>query len=910
VKRHTTSLLFIAMSVVVLCAALFGVPRVHINTDMTRYLPESYQVKQGLNIMEAQLPDIGPLFADGNELMPTGLPRTLAIGVGLLFAVLLVMCSSVMEVLLFLVTTLFAVILNVGSNALLPSVSMMTNTLSSVLQMVLSMDYCIILMNRFREEKAGGKPKAEAMQSALRASASSILSSASTTIVSLLMLCFIHLKIGADLGIVLAKGVTWSLLCTFTVLPALILWGDRAVEATRKKVPRFPAAGMARFEVRLRYPLTLIFLLIFTGFAFLKNQTPITYSPSWKNSANENAGDNTMLLLYPTAESDAIPALLERISADTCVLQTVSYPSLMQVPRTTRELMALSSGTALPFPPELLDLVYYAHSHPERTEKFSFKQLQDGLQALSAQGLIPAGMPLPTLGSKISPAAMPIAEFSAAETAIETEPEPTVLREPEPSVPTVTEASDTLCAPRDTLPPSRFAYAQVNTPLTAAEMAALLGMNPKQVSMAYRLAGKPKGTMTALELLTFVREKILPDKRYAAFIPKGMAEETARAEAELRAIRRPDTTLVAAAEVPLDTIHTAADSALFAEIPADKAVVLAEVPAIWEEVAPDPLDELLDMALSSRRYSAGQVYRALRKAGIAVEREQLELLYLYLGAQEYPDSTLALSAENLLAYVSDTLLCNPAMARFVPDSLKEQIPQARDSLLAKIGVLRGKEYSAAVVLSAYPIESEATFAFTERLEALADDALDGRHYWVGESRMYKELKDGFPQEQVLLTVLTILAIFLIVALTLHSLLIPIPLIMTILCGIFVNIWASGLGGHTLYYLSYLIIQGILMGATIDYSILFTHYYQEARRKLPLADAIEAAYSGTSHSILTSGLILCIVPGLMPYTMDDPMIASVLKSLAIGTFAILLLILFLLPGVIAVLDPLLRSRKAS
>jgi len=897
------------MSVAVVCAALFGVPRVQINTDMTRYLPDSYQLKQGLNVLEAQLSDIGPIFADGNELMPTGLPRTLAIGVGLLFAVLLVMCSSVMEVLLFLITTVFAVILNVGSNALLPSVSMMTNTLSSVLQMVLSMDYCIILMNRFREEKAGGKPKAEAMQSALRASASSILSSASTTIVSLLMLCFIRLKIGADLGIVLAKGVTLSLLCTFTVLPALILWGDRAVEATRKPVPRFPAAAMARFEVRLRYPLTLVFLLIFIGFAILKSQTTISYSPSWKNSANEKGSDNALLLLYPTGESPAIPALLERISADTCVLQTVSYPSLMQVPRTTRELMALSAGTALPFPPELLDLVYYAHAHPERTEKFSFKQLQDGLQALSAQGLVPAGMPLPTLGPKRSPAALPIAEFPEEETAIEAEPELTVLREPEPSAPPVAEPADSLCAPRDTLPPSRFTYAQIHTPLTAAEMAALLGMNPKQVSMAYRLAGKPKGTMTALELLGFVREKILPEKRYAAFIPKGMAEEVARAEAELSAVRKPDSTIIAAAEVPLDTLRTAADSALIAVIPASESVVAA-APIALEEVAPDPLEELLEMALSSRRYSAGQVCLALRKAGIAVEREQLELLYLYLGARNYPDSTLALSAENLLAYVSDTLLCNPALARFVPDSLKERIPEARDSLLGRIGILRGEEYSAAVVLSRYPIESEATFDFVERLDALANDALDGRHYWVGESRMYKELKDGFPQEQVLLTVLTILAIFLIVALTLRSLLIPIPLIMTILCGIFVNIWASGLGGHTLYYLSFLIIQGILMGATIDYSILFTQHYQEARRKMALAEAMENAYRGTSHSILTSGLILCIVPGLMPYTMDDPMIGSVLKSLSIGAFAILLLILFLLPGVIAVLDPLLHSRKAA
>lgn len=893
------------MCVAVLCAAIFGVPRVQINVDMTRYLPDSYQVKQGLDVLEAQLPDIGPLFADGNDLMPTGLPRTLAIGVGLLFAVLLVMCSSVMEVLLFLVTTVFAVVLNVGSNALLPSVSMMTNSLSSVLQMVLSMDYCIILMNRFREEKAGGKPKVEAMHSALRESASSILSSATTTIVSLLMLCFIRLKIGADLGVVLAKGVTLSLLCTFTVLPALILWGDRAVEATRKKVPRFPAAAMARFEIRRRYLLTVIFLLIFTGFAFLKSRTPISYSPSWQNNANKVASDNALLLLYPNAEASVLPALLARIGADTCVLHTVSYPSLMQVPRTARELMALSADTPLPFSREMLDLVYYAHAHPERTEMFSIKQLQAGVQSLSAQGLIPSGMALPSFAPKPSPVTAPVEM-----------PEPTKSPASEPSASPVIGVADSLimalpdsvCTPpRDTLPSSRFTYAQATTPLPAAEMAVLLGMNPKQVSMAYRMAGKHKGTMSPLELLAFVQEKILQDKRYAAFIPKGMAENAARLETELKAARMPDATQFASVEAPEDTLRIPADSAVIGILPEIK---VADVASLAEEAAPDPMDELLEMALSSRRYSAGQVHRALRKAGFAVEREQLELLYLYLGAQHHPDSTLALSGENLLAYVTDTLLCNPALARFVPDSLKERIPQARDSLLGKIGALRGEDYSAAVILSSYPTESEATFAFTERLAALADDALEGPHYWVGESRMYKELKDGFPREQMLLTVLTILAIFLIVALTLHSLLIPIPLIMTILCGIFVNIWASGLGGHTLYYLSYLIIQGILMGATIDYSILFTHYYQEARRTLPLADAMETAYRGTSHSILTSGLILCIVPGLMPYTMDDPMIGSVLKSLSIGTFAILLLVLFLLPGVIAVLDPLLHSRKAA
>ena len=240
-----------ALMVILVALSALAIPHINVNTDMTKYMPDDYPMKQGLDLVEQQLPDLmgqmkefGSLFADGNDLMPTDLPQTLATGVALLFAVLLLMCSSVMEVVLFLITTGFAVALNMGTNALLPSVSTMTNMLSPVLQMVLSMDYCIILMNRYRQEKALGKDKESAMESAIRDSASSILSSAFTTIVSLLMLCFIKLKIGADLGVVLSKGVTFSLICNFTVLPFLIMAGDRAVERPERRFPSCPSAPL------------------------------------------------------------------------------------------------------------------------------------------------------------------------------------------------------------------------------------------------------------------------------------------------------------------------------------------------------------------------------------------------------------------------------------------------------------------------------------------------------------------------------------------------------------------------------------------------------------------------------------------------------------------------------------------
>ena len=380
--RHRIAL-FVVMSLLAVTCGLL-VPHININSNMTVYLPDDSPMKQGMDLLEEQLPAMqeqlqsyGSVFSDGNDLMPKDLPKTLALGVALLFIVLLIMSSSVAEVLLFLVTVGFAVVLNMGTNALLPSVSMMTNTLSSVLQMVLSMDYSIILMNRYRQEKALGKSPLEAMELGIDSGSRSILSSAFTTVVSLLMLCFIKLKIGADLGIVLAKGVSISLLCNFTVLPALIVWGDRWVEATQKKIPRLPAAALSHFGYRFRWPILAVFLAAFLGFAFLKQNTVLSFSPQWDSNATEiQSGENALLLLYANAEESAVPSVLDSAALDPKVIRTISYPSLALRPLTVAEVKEMAgqlAGEEAPEIPEnLLQLVYYAHSHPTRDEKLPF----------------------------------------------------------------------------------------------------------------------------------------------------------------------------------------------------------------------------------------------------------------------------------------------------------------------------------------------------------------------------------------------------------------------------------------------------------------------------------------------------------------------------------------------------------
>ena len=159
-------------------------------------------------------------------------PIALVILVGILF----LMCKSFFEPVLIIATIAVAIIMNMGSNVLLPSVADMTYSIAAVLQLVLSIDYSVILLHRYSQEREwlDGADNKQAMKNALNNTFSSIASSALTTVCGLLVLLMMSFTIGTDMGLVLAKGVILSLICTFTVMPTLILWSDKLLYKLNK----------------------------------------------------------------------------------------------------------------------------------------------------------------------------------------------------------------------------------------------------------------------------------------------------------------------------------------------------------------------------------------------------------------------------------------------------------------------------------------------------------------------------------------------------------------------------------------------------------------------------------------------------------------------------------------------------
>ena len=599
--------LFLLMTVLAVGSGML-IPHINVNNNMTQYLPDDSPMKQGLDVvaayspeLDAQVHQLGASFGDASNMMPKELPKALTLGVCLVVVVLLVMCASVLDVLLILASIGYAVAMNMGTNALLPSVAMITNSISAVLQMVLSLDYCIILINRYRQERAGGLAAGEAMEASISHASGSILSSASTTIVSLLMLCFIKLKIGADLGIVLAKGVMFSLICNFTVMPALVIWADRALMNARKKIPALPAAAFARFQHRFRVPLAILFILAFGASAILQRRTPISFSPQFDSEASEEGHDgNPLMLIFATAEEDAVPPLLDRLAADPKVTMTASWPTTLGRPCTAEELHAMLSeqgGGTEAFPEELLRVVYYAKMHPERDGKLSFTEVEAAANELAGKGLVPDGFDRNALMKRLMP---------PAPQAPTTPKEPPVIPAAPDNTRTVPDtlntvnvrtdslavaAPDSLAAETPQQPEAApgYSYEEATTPLDAATMAERIGAERSQMTMLYRLAGKARGKMSPYEMACFVRDRILTNRTYSAMVPQDMKERFGEEIKLLEAAVAAGPSVPVESTAPADSLATieAPSDTLAAVMPAAPADTLSVAEPVFEEELPE-----------------------------------------------------------------------------------------------------------------------------------------------------------------------------------------------------------------------------------------------------------------------------------------------------------------------------------
>jgi hypothetical protein len=204
----------------------------------------------------------------------------LVMAVLVILGLLLLTSEAWFEPVLFLSVIGLSIIYNLGTNIVFGEISFITQMCAAVLQLAVSMDYGIVMLHEYRHFKSEGLVSYEAAVSAMHKASGVIASSAATTFFGFLSLCVMAFLIGADMGVVLAKGIVFSFLSVLFILPVLVLLSEKLLQKTahRKLLPSF--TKFARFCVRVSVPFTVVAALVVVPCFLGSRQTEFVYGAS------------------------------------------------------------------------------------------------------------------------------------------------------------------------------------------------------------------------------------------------------------------------------------------------------------------------------------------------------------------------------------------------------------------------------------------------------------------------------------------------------------------------------------------------------------------------------------------------------------------------------------------------------
>lgn len=209
---------------------------------------------------QCYLSGMSAVVTDTKNLSNKETPIYVLIAVILSTIVLALAMDSAIIPVFFLLSIGMAIVYNLGTNVIKGEISYVTQALAAVLQLGVTMDYSIFLWHSY-EEKQQVYPgeKGRAMAHAISNTISSVVGSSITTVAGFIALCFMSFTLGMDLGVVMAKGVVFGVICCVTVLPSMILIFDNAIEKTKHKVILPDLSGISKWVTQHFY----IFLILF-----------------------------------------------------------------------------------------------------------------------------------------------------------------------------------------------------------------------------------------------------------------------------------------------------------------------------------------------------------------------------------------------------------------------------------------------------------------------------------------------------------------------------------------------------------------------------------------------------------------------------------------------------------------------
>ena len=321
------------------------------------------------------------------------------------------------------------------------------------------------------------------------------------------------------------------------------------------------------------------------------------------------------------------------------------------------------------------------------------------------------------------------------------------------------------------------------------------------------------------------------------------------------------------------------------------------------------ITSIMNSALMGQKYTAKSIYATLSPLSSSLDSNLIDLLYMYHGSLYNYNDDWQISLEEFVNYLHDNILEDKRFANKIDDDTRDKVQTAKEKIADAKKLLVGKKYSRAIFNTTLDAEGAETFDFIETLKSAATNK-KATTYAIGNSPMALEMSKTFNGEMNFITILTMVSIFIVVAITFKSAIIPTILVLIIQSAVWITMSILSFTGSSVYFIALIIVQAILMGATIDYAILYTSYYLENRGKnLPLKSAIIDSYNKSIHTIITSASVLVIVTFIVgKFDSGSAIAAKICMTVSEGTLCSAILILLILPALLAACDKFIVKRK--
>lgn len=235
----------------------------------------------------------------------------------------------------------------------------------------------------------------------------------------------------------------------------------------------------------------------------------------------------------------------------------------------------------------------------------------------------------------------------------------------------------------------------------------------------------------------------------------------------------------------------------------------------------------------------------------------------------------------------------------------DKVDDLQEQLDVGLEQLRGEHWSRLVFIADVPTEGDETYALLDEIRAIAQEYYGDQVILVGNSTNAFDLASSFSGDNMKISILTALFVMIILLFTFKSAGLPILLVLTIQGSIWINFSVPVITHTNLFFLSYLVVSSIQMGATIDYAIVITNRYLELKLEMERKQAAVEALSQSFPTILTSGTIMAVAGFLIGGISTDATIGSVGQTLGRGTVTSIILVMTVLPQLLMLGDALIE-----